>query len=188
MLQNIDFHIRGVSPLLCHNGKLADPLNEIAREMKKISGKRKKTDDDHAELSRLEWLGGLYLNDEGKPCIPGENIEATIVAAAKQSRSGPKAKSGVMIDGNPAIIYKGPTDLDKLWASGNFFNRKPMVVQRARIMRTRPCWRDWELKFAAAYNPEVLNAEDLVSWVETAGQLIGLGDSRPRNGRFVLVA
>lgn len=186
MLNDLVFHIRGISPLLCHNGRLCDPLNEIAREMKKISGKRKKTDDDYAELARLEWEGGMYFDSDGKPCIPGENIEATIVSAAKQSRCGPKAKSGVMVDDNPQIIYKGPSDLDKMWNSGNYKLTKRMVVQRAAIMRTRPMWSDWELKFTATYNPEVLNEADLVSWVETAGRIIGLGDSRPRYGRFVV--
>jgi hypothetical protein len=49
--------------------------------MKRVSGKRAKTDADFEELARLEFLGGLYLHN-GEPCLPGEVIEAALVEAA----------------------------------------------------------------------------------------------------------
>jgi hypothetical protein len=52
--QTLRFKLISVAPLLCHNGQLADPLNDIARQMKKISSKREKTDTDLEELARLE--------------------------------------------------------------------------------------------------------------------------------------
>ena len=49
--QTLRFKFISVAPLLCHNGQLADPLNDLVRQMKKISGKREKTDADLEELA-----------------------------------------------------------------------------------------------------------------------------------------
>lgn len=51
--------ITGTAPLLMHNSRLADPIDPIVRSMKKITGKTKKTEDDHAETARLEFLDDL---------------------------------------------------------------------------------------------------------------------------------
>ena len=51
--------IRGIAPLLMHNGQLANPLNPLAKEMKKVTSVRTKTDEHHLELQRLEFLAGL---------------------------------------------------------------------------------------------------------------------------------
>ena len=34
--KTIDFHVRGVAPLLMHNGQLANPMNRFAKAMKAI--------------------------------------------------------------------------------------------------------------------------------------------------------
>lgn len=80
-----------------HSGRLADPLNPIAKAVKKVSSKRMKTDADFAELARLEFLGGLYLH-RGEPCIPGEVLEAALIEAARKMRRGQQAKAGVICD------------------------------------------------------------------------------------------
>ena len=104
----------GVSPLLLHNGQLADPLCPIVQEIKKISGKRKKTDADYEEMARLEWYGGLYLDKDEQIIIPGINIEAVLIKAAKTQKSGPTAKAGVFIEENPVLIHYRPIDLRDL--------------------------------------------------------------------------
>ena len=58
MLQQVKYHLEGASPLLMHNGALADPLNFWAKKMKEITAKQKKTDADHEEIGRLEWRAG----------------------------------------------------------------------------------------------------------------------------------
>jgi len=63
-LPEIQVRMRGLSPLLCHNGQTADPQNAYAKAMKAVSGKRKKTDADFDEMSRLEWLAGLYRSED----------------------------------------------------------------------------------------------------------------------------
>ncbi len=45
--------------LMMHNGRTKDPLDPYAKALKKLTGKRKKTDADYLEISRLEWEAGF---------------------------------------------------------------------------------------------------------------------------------
>jgi len=94
--------------LLLHNGELANPLNPIVKEMKKISGKRSKTEADYEELARLEFQGGLYMGQDG-PVIPATCIEAMLINGAKKSKEGPKAKVGIFVTKNARLEYDGPS-------------------------------------------------------------------------------
>ena len=58
-VQTIGFRFVGIAPLLMHNGALANPLNPLVKEMKAITGLRKKTDEHHLELQRLEIVERL---------------------------------------------------------------------------------------------------------------------------------
>lgn len=181
--QTLHFRLTGVSPLLVHNGQLADPLNPFAREMKRVSGKRNKTEADHEELARLEFMGGLYLH-EGEPCIPGEMIEAALIEAAKKAKRGQQAKAGIISDGNFPIEYRGPRKPDSLWAQPEFRLTVGVRVQRNRVMRTRPIFRDWACEVSVDYLPGQLNPAEVEEMIRTAGTLVGIGDWRPRHGRF----
>ena len=88
-LQVVELRITGASPLLCHNGQLADPLSPHAKAMPLVSGKRKKTKADHAQLADLEFMGSLYFSG-GAPCIPAEMMEAALARAAAQERRSAK--------------------------------------------------------------------------------------------------
>ena len=98
MLRQLQVTIQGVSPLLLHNGQTADPTNKFARQLKEVSGKRKKTDEDYAEMSRIEWHAGLYANADQKIILPAVCIVASIIGGAKKSKLGSAFKSAVFVD------------------------------------------------------------------------------------------
>ena len=66
------------APLVCHNERLADPLDEYVRAIQAIAKKRGKAEADHAEIARLEFLGGMYTNGNG-PMLPAWNIIRCLV-------------------------------------------------------------------------------------------------------------
>lgn len=170
-----------------HNGQLTDPLNKWSKAIKAISGKRKKTDADHEEMARLEWYGGLYL-DNGKPCIPGEVLEATFISAAKKSKQGMDAKMGVFCPGNYPLKYNDETDsIDALWNEGN--HRLSTLVRlggKTGVIRTRPRFDQWEADCELVYDDAVFNERAVWEILETAGRYVGLMDWRPRYGRFTV--
>ena len=178
--------IEGMAPLIMHNNTLLDPLNPLTKAMKKLTGKRTKTDDDHAKIAEIEFKAGFYGDEKGRPIMPGENIEACIRDGAKKSKKGKVVQAGLFIDDNPLLIFEGPKDIDKLSNSSN--NVLTVGVKNkgtgGSVMRTRPIFRDWALEFTIQFRPDLMNADELKEHLIVAGQVSGLGDWRPRHGRF----
>jgi len=170
-----------------HNGQLADPLNPFSKRIAALHGKRgqNKTDADIIEMSRREWDGSLYTSN-GVPCIPADVLEAMLVKGAEKKRKGKQAKAGLIVEQDALLIYDGPKDINELWEAGTFSFRCGARVTQNRVQRTRPRFDEWSLEFKVSYLPSLLNADDLRSFLIVAGQEIGLGDWRPKFGRFTV--
>lgn len=192
MYKTISFSIRSVAPLLMHNARLIDPMNPLVKAIKKLTDKKtKKTEVDIEEIARLEFTGGLYLDGTGAPAIPEECIEAMIRDGAKKTRKGKDVQSGILCQNKEGggcfpLVYEGPKTVDELWGDGHteYVSMVPVKVGQARIMRCRPIFRSWELTFSLDYLPSVVNKSNIEEWLVTAGQICGIGDRRPRYGRF----
>ncbi len=182
---NFTITITGTAALLMHNGRLADPLDPATKALKAATGKRTKTDADHEEISRVEFAGGLYLDPDIGPYLPADNIWKTLQVAARKSKQGKQVEEGVIIisEVNP-LSYDGPRDLDGLWANKNFVSRRTVVNQRNRVARTRPIFQQRKVAADGILDESALNLGDLRTIAERAGNLVGLGDWRPRYGRF----
>jgi hypothetical protein len=189
-LPEIKINMLGVSPLLCHNGQTADPRNTYAKAMKAVSSKRKKTDADFDEMARLEWLAGIYRSADDL-VIPDYVIESAMIAGAKKSKRGPQAKCGLFFtqhaplkfDGKPAEV--NDDTLAGMFDSGDFTHTIGVRVGMAKVMRTRPIFRNWSCIAMAQYDPDVLNLRDIEEIAADAGKLVGIGDWRPKHGRFL---
>jgi hypothetical protein len=176
--------LTGTAPLLMHNVRLANPLDPIARAMKETSGKRKKTDEDLERLARLEFEGGLYIDDAG-PYLPGANIEKCIVEGARVTRQGKQVERGLFVTDNEVpLIYDGPRTADGLWADEAYRSMMSVKIKASRVMRCRPIFRSWIIEANAEMDGAQLNLDTLQSLASDAGAMVGLGDYRPRYGRF----
>ncbi len=181
--KELQFKITGVAPLILHNGQTADPLNQHSKSIAEITGKRKKTDADHREVARREWFAGLYLYN-GEPCIPFQILEATLIEGAKKHKRGPAAKAGLIVELHAPLEYDGPRKPDELWEDERFRLRVSAKIGTSRVMRTRPMFPQWSAMLAIQYLPDLLNPAEVLNFLVTAGVQIGLGDWRPRFGRF----
>jgi hypothetical protein len=184
--QTLNFRITSVSPLLMHNGQLADPLNSFAQSIAEVTKKRKKTDADHREVGRREFFGSLYVSG-GSPCIPAEMLEATLIKGAMKEKRGPAAKAGLLVENNAALEYDGPREPRDLWDDERFRLRVAAKVGTSKVMRTRPRFDQWAADVAVKFLPSLLNAKEVRDFLVTAGEQIGIGDWRPRFGRFSVV-
>lgn len=184
----MDFRItiEGTDALLMHNARLANPLDPAAKAVKKLTGKRNKTDDDYEELAHVEWTGSFYFDPDVGPYIPGDNIWRSLYDAAKKHKKGPRIKEGVFISTNVnPLAYHGPRTLDGLWADENFKHFASVKVGTSRTSRCRPMFRKWRTEAQGVLDTAVMDLAELQQVAETAGSLIGLGDWRPRFGRYV---
>lgn len=177
--------LAGTAPLLMHNGRLANPLDPAAQALKKLTGKRNKTQTDYNDLARVEFLGGLYLDPDIGPHLPGDNIWRALQDAAKKERKGRAVAEGLLItsDVNP-LSYRGPRTADELWDDENFRHMTTVRIKTERTVRCRPIFRDWRCDAEGLLDENILELDDLARIADTAGQRIGVGDWRPRYGRF----
>lgn len=183
--KELSFKIIGVAPLLMHSGQLVDPLNPHSRSIAEITKKRKKTDADHEEMGRREFFGALYVSG-GEPCIPGEMVEAALIKGAMKEKRGPAAKAGLLVENNARLEYDGPRDPKVLWEDPRFRLRVAVKVGQSKVMRTRPRFEGWSATISIKFLPSLLNAREVRDFLVTAGEQIGIGDWRPRFGRFVV--
>lgn len=178
----------GIRPLVLHNGRMADPTNPFTRKIKAITSKKNKTDADFEAVARLEWEAGLYTNDDGALIIPTDNIERCIQLGAQKNRLGKDVAAVVfVVEDEITVEYDGPKTLDKMYADPQIVLRKGVKVTTARIIRVRPMVpTGWKLKFELEFDDSILNTADLQKAMIDAGALIGLGDFRPKFGRFLV--
>ena len=184
--RKLNVTLTGEAPMLMHNGQLADPLNKIVKAMKQITAKGKnKTEADLIKLSELEFKGGLYLDSKQKNIeIPSHLLEATVKAGAKATRKGKIAEQGVFVETPGKFNYKGPKTVDALFNSDDHRLTIAVVVQKSRIMRTRPKFDSWSVDATYVYDDQIVNRQEVVEWLTKAGEVAGIGDWRPRYGRF----
>lgn len=180
--------LEGIAPLLMHNIRLADPLDPYKKALAQLTSKRKKTDDDYVEMARLEFFGGMYHDADLGPYIPGANVEACLRKAGGLSKQSKKIERGLMINELMLpLIYKGPRDLEALWEDPN--HRLTIMVRvTGRVPRCRPKFDHWVVEADADVDPSILDTADLERIAEDAGVMMGLGDWRPRYGRFKVTA
>ncbi len=194
------FTIEGDSPILMHNGRLADPLDPFAKELKRCTSKKAKSDTDHGYMSKVEWYGGLYHDgiievapnrlcaaDDTFVVIPGVNLEAMFIEAGKKAKLGDAFRAGIICDGDFKVEHNGPRNVNELFESGKFTHRCSARVQNNRVMRTRAIFREWRLTFTVSYLEALLNETQVEEALDTAGAIIGLCDYTPKFGRFHVV-
>ena len=184
-MKRLEIKIEGTRPMLLHNGQMVDPLNPFSKELKKISGKRNKTEEDHEKMSQIEFRAGLYWRDDIGVHMPADNLQAMFLSAAKKTREGPKC-NGIMIDDDMPIRFKNSTSLKKLEKDESMYFRKACRVQTQKIMRTRPMVpAGWTGTIVMDIDEEDVDVDDIKNFAQTAGKRIGMGDWRPqKNGGF----
>lgn len=167
-MQKFQCKIVGTTPLIMHRGGLADPLDPFTKEIKKISKKRMKTEADFEEMARLEFLGGLYMSD-GKVIIPRGVFKGALRTAAKKFSKGKDVVKGIRIQEDFPLIYVGPDKPDKLWKDKKFRFSCPVVVQRAKIMRMRPIFKEWSANIEFYYDETIFNLDEIKAIIEECG-------------------
>lgn len=173
--------------MLLHNVQLASPLNPFAKKLKALNSKRVKTDEDRLEIARVEFEGSLYFDSELGPVMPSQNVFRSLIGGARLIKAGKKIERGVaMCDFMLPLIYAGPRDVEGLWGGGEseYVDIRPVSVQRNKVDRCRPIFRDWAVEADLIVDPKVLEADEFAEVARLAGELEGVGDFRSMYGRF----
>jgi hypothetical protein len=145
--------------------RLVNPFDPLTRQLKTLTAKRKKTDADLEEINRVKFAGSVYFDAKLGPHWPGVNVDRMVFDAAKLSRRGQDIKRAFMVlDDMVPLIYDGPRTVEKLYADARFVDIRSVVIRGQRVPTCRPIFRDWKVEFEAAFDPDVLNREDVVGF------------------------
>lgn len=188
------FKWTGLRPLLMHNGSLADPISDATVAMAKLIKDRKASKKDadkaarlDAEIARIEWEFGLYWNEKLGPVILSDAIERCIQLGAQKEKLGKQAQAGALcVESDIKLNYDGPRTKEALYKEKRFCLRKGVVIQRNRVMRSRPMFpTGWWIEFDMEVDTDTISEEAMQKACEDAGRFIGLCDWRPKFGRFI---
>ena len=185
--------IKGIRPIIMHNGDGLNPRSAANIEKAKINSKPKRnvTEPDKARLAELECLTSLWLDGDDKPTIPQSAIRRCLETAATKLRQSPQVKEGLRV---MQTFFQYDTgrygeSLDELVKSTQFTTGVVLPGRRSRIERTRAKFdTPWECAFTLDVDEELVDQEQLDRWLDIAGRRIGLGNWRPEKsgdyGRF----
>lgn len=183
--------IRGLSPLIMHNGQLANPFNPFVKAMKEIKAKKGKTEADTMEIARLSWLGGLYVANK-KVILPQYVIQACLLNASKKFKLGKSVGAGLMVMDNAVLDYPDTgLSFDDLYQKEDYQFFRNVRVGQSTVMNMRPIFPVWACEFTIRYYDDLFEFDTITQIIRKAGDLVGLGDWRPEKygsyGRFELV-
>lgn len=169
VMGTIQVEITGTSPLLM-NKIGVQAFESMSTKVRKV--KTTMTPKEDAEDS-------AYRNKAGKLIVPERCIKACITNASswyKMGRNSAKQFISGCVRVHPVEVSLGVSKYD--------IDSRPVVVQRARIIRHRPRLDEWKLKFTLIYNKNYLEGhEDTIRQIiEEAGVRVGLLDNRPHKG------
>ena len=115
------------NPLVVHNSRLAIATDPFAERLSRLTSKpsKQRTHEDYVEMSRVEWEGGLYWDDDLGPYVPTSYAMTSLWQSAKFTRDGEGLRRSLTVLGQDTgaripIQYKGPRDIEKMWADDRF--------------------------------------------------------------------
>lgn len=167
-------HVKGMAPLLFN--RFPDEDNPEGKSKKKKAVESK---DVQVEKS-------LYRTKDGKIYQPAEHFVGAMIKAGVQFKLDGKktykdvVKGGVFVE--PLQIIHESQEYDKDW-------RVTVIPStRGRVMKGRARMDNWQLKFDVVCIDDRATPKDIKEILEYAGAYIGVGDYRPRYGRFEVVS
>jgi hypothetical protein len=181
--------ITGTHPMLMHNGRLANPIDPWTRQLKALTGKRKKTDEDLYEIARVEARAGCWETTDGLLGVPSGAVWRCFYDSAKQFKLGTTVKKSLYFDDivEPLTIDGAKVHCDDFVADFENVDYRSVKIQSSKVMRARtkiPV--GWETIHSFELFDDVLDVRDLQPVLTSAGRLYGLGDWRPTYGRFTV--
>lgn len=173
-MKQISVEIQGIAPLLQHRFPIEEHGVNTSKSKKKVY-------DPQEEAEKC-----LYKNPKGEIYQPAEHIFQSMVKAAVDFKFEKKKSykdvitSGVLVEPEEIpLIFEGNYEIDARGA----------VVQRSRIVRWRPRFNKWKLRFTInILDDENISVPALKEILERAGATKGIGDYRPRFGRFMVTS
>lgn len=182
-MKTVECKITGVSPLLINRFKENDEQPDPIGKSKKDYGSPRKQAEQTAyrdERTKKLWIPSSWITGAIKTVASDYKL--------KSSRKSVKSVSGgAIFPLEEKIYFKEGYKLKDIE-----IDSRPVVIQRARIMRHRARLEKWSLKFNLQIDETILPVKFVHEILADAGKRAGIGDFRPQKtgpfGRFQITA
>ena len=169
----LQIEITGKTPLLLHRFTDEDQLAASAGSRSSIA--------NDSNPARDEAAKSLYLDEQGRSIMPGPNIFRSLIDAGKFHKVGrtkvTTLKSSLVAAAASIEEFVVPIESAGDWK----VDTRPVRIPATggRILRHRPCYDDWRLRFTLNLDVAVISEKLMREIMDDAGNKIGLGDFRP---------
>ena len=187
--------IQGIAPMIQHSSIGVDSKHPANVEKAELTKKKaaNRTAQEESRIASLDTIMGFWLDGNDRPTVPSTAIRACLETAARKLKQGGQVREGLTVVSTEFEYDEARygTTLEQLAETTQF--RTVVVVQRQRIIRTRPQFDlPWAVTFRLDTDADLVDQAQLRSWLDIAGRRIGLGDWRPEksgtHGRFEVVS
>jgi hypothetical protein len=170
MVKEFEVEVIGIAPLLMHRFVIEEHCEGSSRRKKKVY------------VAKEDAENCCYRNKEGQIYLPSEWFYASVVKAGSKQiyegkqRYGSIFKSCLIVNPDKIILTPQEYEIDS----------RAVVIQKARVVRSRPRFEKWQAIFTIqVLEDELVSAQVLKEALDDAG-MSGVGDYRPRFGRFMV--
>lgn len=188
-IQNLQFTIIGIDPLLVNNPQVVDPFNKFKKEISAITAKRSKTEEDLLALRDLEIRSKIYWDDKKGIYIPSQWVLASIAGCsfkqAKISKDTIRAavfvtESKIPLQYANKNLVKTPLDIVK---NDEFRIIQILPQGQVRVTKAAPIFNDWSFTAEVEFDDSVVDLDSLKKLIKYGAKFGGFGDFRPTYGR-----
>lgn len=169
----IEIEVAGTTPLLMNRFHEEAQQNATSGNRSSMVGNRG-TPREQAEKK-------LYLDEDGKPCIPQPNLFRCIIDAGKFCKAGKSKVTTMKNSLIPACLEIDALTIPLKHKEDWTVDTRPVRIPATggRILTHRPCFNDWKLGFVVTLDTSVIAEPVMREIIDHAGKRIGLGDFRP---------
>lgn len=170
-MKKIQVTIEGLTPLLMNK-------YNVEAELSRQSGRRINQVYDPKE----EAEKSAYWGTSGKKelIIPSEIMYATILQASSFHKIGKRSAKSILAGSvriEPMEISLGTKDYE--------IDTRPVVISRARVLKSRAKLPKWTASFTVVYNEkQIANGQVIKNILEEAGERVGIMDFRPQRAGY----
>ena len=168
-MKKIDVEIEGVTPLLMNK-------YNVQAELDRQKGKRiTKTYDPEVEADISAYWG---TGKKKELIIPSEVLYASILNASSFHKINRRSARSILAGSINIEPFEISLGTDKY-----IIDNRPVVIQRARVIKSRARIDKWKATFKILYDERLISDPFIIKTVlEEAGQRIGIMDFRPQKG------
>lgn len=172
-MKTVKVKIEGISPLLFNRFKESSEMPPTMR---------KNTKKDYG-TPRVQAEATAYKDDNGKLWMPSSWVKGAMQTIASDytlpsSRKSVKSVLGGCVRPSEEKLYF----LEKYTIKNIEVDSRPVVIQRARVMKHRARLETWSIECFLEIEDDILPIENVHEILGAAGRRSGFGDFRPQKG------